>query len=88
MRGNTDDVEGGMIMSYDKFMESIFHLIKKAGIPLNVRFSNNGGNYTAEADGVKFAGNSASLRISARWGSGHTAFFRPEESEVPSNCQA
>lgn len=63
-------------MTYDVFQNIVFNLVKKAGVkPESVRFSTDTekGKHYANCDGVTIIGNSASLKMTVKWGSGHMA---------------
>lgn len=61
-------------MSYEVFQRKVNALIEKAGGHIGVRFSTDDdkGKFFANlSDGTTIIGNSACLRVSVRWGSGH-----------------
>lgn len=61
-------------MSYEAFKARVNALIKRAGGRISVGFYNDrkSGRYFANcSDGVTIIGNSASIKVQVRWGSGH-----------------
>lgn len=61
-------------MPFEVFCEKCRKICNKAGNLTDVRFSNEGGKYTAYfSDGVTIQGNSVSLKVGVYWGSGHKA---------------
>ena len=61
-------------MSYEVFRRKVKALIQKAGGHIDVRFSSDPdkGKFFANcSDGTTIIGNSTSLRVAVRWGSGH-----------------
>lgn len=61
-------------MSYEVFKRKVNAIIEKAGGNMNVSFSTNDGTHIARfSDGTTIKANVSCLRMSVRWGSGHTA---------------
>lgn len=61
-------------MSYEVFRRKVNALIAKAGGGLAVRFftdTESGRHYASCSDGTVIIGNTACLKVSVRWGSGH-----------------
>lgn len=65
-------------MKYQDFVDGITEIASRSGEDVKIKFDNNDGKYTGIAsNGVRFFGNSKTLKITVRWGSGHTAQFTP-----------
>lgn len=63
-------------MSYDVFRRKVNALISRAGGGISVRFHNDAekGKFFANcSDGTTIIGNSSSLKVTVRYGSGHQA---------------
>ena len=63
-------------MSYEVFKNKVTAMINRAGSGLKVRFSTDeeiGKHYASCSDGTTIIGNSSSLKVTVKWGSGHTA---------------
>ena len=61
-------------MPFSTFCKKCRDILAKSGNLTTVRFSNNGGKYTAYfSDGVIIRGNSVSMKVGVYWGSGHKA---------------
>lgn len=61
-------------MSFDAFKTRVNALIARAGGGLAASFSTDEGKHVAKiSDGTTIIGNSKCLKVSVRWGSGHTA---------------
>jgi len=63
-------------MSYEVFQDKVSALVKRAGGGISVRFSRDedkGRHFANCSDGTVIIGNEACLRVSVRWGNGHTA---------------
>ena len=62
-------------MSYERFKAHINGLISKAGGGITVRFKHteDGKHYANCSDGTVITGNSSSLKLTVRYGSGHQA---------------
>lgn len=59
-------------MSYDKFVESVNNLVKKAGGGISVKFFQEDGKYFAHlSDGTRIIGNSVSVKVQVRWRGGN-----------------
>ncbi len=61
-------------MTYEAFKSGILNIVRKSGEETHVRFRNDKerGRYAAYcSNGVKIFGNSSSLKITVRYGSGH-----------------
>lgn len=69
-------------MSYEAFKAKVKALINRAGGRISVGFYNDRqrGRYFANcSDGVTIIGNSSSLKVSVRWGSGHAGIAELSE---------
>lgn len=60
-------------MPFSVFQEKCEEIVRKSGIPCNVKYSNEDGKYIARFGDVTIKGNSVSLRVGVYWGSGHKA---------------
>lgn len=63
-------------MSYEAFMARVNALIRRSGLSIKVRFSTDdekGKHYANCSDGTTIVGSPCSLKVTVRWGSGHTA---------------
>ncbi len=62
-------------MSYESFQQHVNQLLSKLGNKKpNVRFSHEDGRHLARfSDGTMIVGNTTSLKVAVRWGSGHMA---------------
>lgn len=63
-------------MSYEAFVEKVNALIQRSGASINVRFSvdqEKGKHYAECSDGTTIIGCPSSLKVSVKWGSGHSA---------------
>ena len=63
-------------MSYEVFQSKVNALIKKCGKGLSVAFSTDteiGKHFAKVSDGTEIVGNSGNLKVTVKWGSGHTA---------------
>lgn len=63
-------------MSYESFKAKVQILLSRIGQSSSVQFSNDEekGKYSAKcSDNVTIIGNSSSLKVTVKWGSGHTA---------------
>lgn len=63
-------------MSYEAFMAKVNALIRRSGQSISVRFSTddeNGKHYANCSDGTTIIGCPSSLRVTVKWGSGHTS---------------
>lgn len=60
-------------MSYEVFRRKVNALIRKVeGVSVKFYIDNENGKYYANcSDGTTIIGNSSSLKVSVRWGSGH-----------------
>lgn len=63
-------------MTYESFKAKVNALIKHTGQRISVRFSTDtekGKHYANCSDGTTIIGCSAHLKVTVKWGSGHTA---------------
>lgn len=61
-------------MSYEEFQKRIKALLKKAGGGVRARFFHEDGKHHAMcSDGTVIVGNSQTLKVMVRWGSGHAS---------------
>lgn len=77
MRDHEESQKGGL-MSFQEFVDGIIELAAKCGENVTVHFDydEKAGKYVGIAsNGMQFTGNSYSLKITARWGTGHQAQF-------------
>lgn len=65
-----------LFMSYESFKAKINALIKRSGQKVSVRFSTDeekGKHYANCSDGTTIIGCPCSLKVTVKWGSGHTS---------------
>lgn len=61
-------------MTFDSFVSSISSLAEKTGVSVDFSTDDDTGKHIARcSDGTTITGNSTSLKLTVRWGSGHTA---------------
>lgn len=60
-------------MSYERFKEWASRISEAAGVPVAVSHDPETGQHVARGDGVVIYGNTTSLKVQVRWGSGHVA---------------
>ena len=63
-------------MSYEVFKAKVNALIRRSGSSIKVRFSTDeekGKHYASCSDGTTIIGCPCSMKVSVKWGSGHTA---------------
>ena len=61
-------------MSFESFQKKVKNLIRKSGWDFFVDFSSEDGRYYARiSDGTMIIGNSDRLKVTVKWGTGHTA---------------
>lgn len=63
-------------MSYEVFKNKVSAIAKRCGNGISVAFSTDEeiGKHTAKfSDGTEIVGNSKALKVTVKWGSGHTA---------------
>lgn len=63
-------------MSYEAFKAKVSALIRRSGQSISVEFSTDaeqGKHYAACSDGTTIIGCPSCLRVTVKWGSGHTS---------------
>lgn len=63
-------------MTYEAFQRKIDKLASKHGLKASFSKDEEKGKYFANCDGVTFIGNSTSLSLTVRWGSGHQSMVK------------
>lgn len=64
-------------MSFQVFKQIVATICARCG-GITPQFSEEDGRYVAQCDDIEISGNSKSVRLTARWGSGHQAMV-PQE---------
>ena len=64
-------------MNFLRFKNAIERLVMKGSArpPKAIKYEYEGNKYFAYYGGIKFIGNDATTKITARWGDGHQAMF-------------
>ena len=60
-------------MSYEDFQEKVKAILEKAGGVTAKFFHDDGKHHALCSDGTMIVGNSQSLKVMVRWGSGHVS---------------
>lgn len=60
-------------MSFESFEAKVRKIAKNAGVPVFVKHDPETGQHFARCGDITISGNTTSLKVQVRWGSGHVA---------------